>query len=172
MAKKSRNKAGRRAYLKKFSSGYVGVGRTPNINYMREVNSRMTSISQEKPEPPLSELTLKRWMNAPVGKQPGGVFHLNIMARLRQSAFHQSIDKFHYIVYKDNMGLKAYLFFFGNEFFWVLEDKILHEMKRSIIYNSKQRALMRWDTKTIVWVECVPCERDAKVPEWLSSPNL
>lgn len=165
MGSKPRNKGGRRAYLRKFSSGYINAPRTSNQKVLREYQDRVDGIGQQAPAP--CGPVLRHWLDHPEKPNaPGLIFNVRQMARLRQGDFHQYVQKFNYVLLRDCKRDKVYLFFEGTEYYLVREDKILKEVTRSTMYSCRQHAMMALEsTRGPIWVEIEPLHSAAKLEE-------
>jgi hypothetical protein len=146
---RKRNKAGRRAYLKRFSSETVkvtsGVDKYTKHEWARfsSAHDRLQSIAKLEQVPP-TKITFKDLNHPRVVVQQE-------LERLWQSDWRQGLDKFHHIRVLDGSKRKLYLYFYAAEFFFVEFTEKL--MKRSVIYRSRDAAMQRFYQQRIVFIE-------------------
>ncbi len=142
----------RRAHLRKLSSHQVKV----KGNLSRDAENPHTlgergkaARTFDQPLPPTKPLTIAQSQG--VNAVPRAV----VLSKLWQAERMQGVDDWNHITLLDGKQVKVKLFFSGERFFLVEEDFVLRSFKRSLIYNSRQKALRAYSYKRVTWVEYV-----------------
>lgn len=169
MAKRTKTKGMRKAYLKRFSQEYINTGPThvqrgePMWDHMP--NGRqdaIRSIAEGIPLPKTKGLAV-------------GVLHVRTavpraltIIKAETLRRHGTFEGYQHIVWQQRPSRTLKLFFGEQEWFWYEENHWEEIHRRSIIYNSKTRAVQVLETRKITWVEAINVPN--KIPSAESPP--
>lgn len=155
MAKGSKRKGMRQAYLKRFSGAYINTGQSVDTSRIIASGSYMFKYgARAKAGAPFEEIPHPR-IGLGSDKDPKRAIEerLKEQQQLMQSPYLQRLHTFNFIyIYKANMSALR-MYFAGSEFFFVEEEKLTNKIRRSIVYGSREIAMLRYKMKKITWVE-------------------
>lgn len=175
---KNRNRKGRRAYLKRWSSEVVKARPGPadvteRKDLFRQRHDAVKSIGT--PLPP-TKLEIEKWEKVTpkmkVDEKGRIVAHdpapprvrAIILRRMWESDRFCGFDEFHSICVQDGRYEKIYRYFSGMDFFYLLVDLNRMIVKRSIIYKGRDNANRALEYNKITWVHKSTLSPDMNLP--------
>lgn len=170
MAKKSRQKGMRKAYLKRFSAGYISTGQGPDqvwpmgakkggtfIRFPASLKSRNVAARSIGIEPlPETQFHGKRGLTMARAKGDNPVPLAVIIEKRWQGTFKQGVSRFNCQVMLETESSKILLYFAEDLHIFVEILKLKRCVRRSVQYRGRQRALDRWRSNRVTWIEAVP----------------
>lgn len=138
---KSKRKGMRRAYLKRFSNGYINTGSSPNTQVLSEYSLRGRSL----PDPFLVSLF---GLDTNKGGQPR-VEALELRAKIIQQ-----VDPKRHFKVLETEKLRILLYYQNPKdgFFFVQYEKMSGVVRKSLTYGSKDRAMRILRADKVKWI--------------------
>lgn len=137
---KSRRKAEKRkGLMQRFSVSFQNAGKGPNLDVVKEYHERVRAESWAQSVPVTKGISIERYA---VTKK---------MEQMWQGMRHQGIQNYRHITLIEVAHIKLKMFFGLDRYFFVQENTMKKEVKKSIIYKSRERAMFVYKTNRIMW---------------------
>lgn len=162
-----RKKGYRQGYLKRFHGEYINAGQrfSPKdaaTEYAVFSGKDRAESIRQAPAHSNYETNQEHYKQAPIQYLDPLDVVTQKLKHLWQGDFWQGVTRFHRvnIIIDKVSGRNLFLFFSGQCFFFVAEYPDRNIVKRSVVYTSREQAMLHMENARIYWVE----PRDLVVP--------
>lgn len=166
----SRKKAMRKGHYRQWSdhsSSKINTGQGPKPHALSEYRSRTQSLQQPSPIPETSTISLKALapdhpraqLEVAKSKLEVQTMRQRWAGTQRQAGYHE----YNYIKVRERPSITIFMFFSGDKFFFVKEDRVAKIRAISYIYLTKERALLYLREGLVRWSAKEPMNGDKTV---------
>lgn len=153
---KARN--GKRAYLRRFASNIISMGsakRRDGSTTVAKEEAGFYNAARSLQKNPWIDVVFPGVLKLSPERRAALAKSADVgkFQELWQSVFQTGISPTNFVTYPSSASRVLRLFFSGQQWMFVEHDFQLSIIRRSIIYRTSDRAKLRFETNSIVWVE-------------------